>query len=300
MYRCFFLIFLQFFFAGFIAAQEVIDSSNVTLIDSVHKKDSLPGIDTAKRLIIPDSAIEHPVADTVMQKKFSGDNFKNSKKGIKEKDGLFYLLTALLLLFAFLNRLFPKYFNDLYRLFFRTTLNQSQIREQLIQSPLPSLLLNVFFVITGGLYLDFIFRHYQLNFVDDFWLLFFYCCLGLTVIYLIKFSGLKTFGWLFNASEAADSYIFIVFVINKMIGIFLLPVVILLAFTGGSIYSITLTLSYCGIGAFLIYRFILTYIAVRNQISINPFHFFLYLFAFEIAPLLIIYKVLLVILTGTA
>ena len=209
-------------------------------------------------------------------------------------------MIALLLLFAFLNRLFPKYFSDLFRLFFRTTLNQSQIKEQMIQSPLPSLLLNLFFVITGGLYLDFIFRHFHLDPFDNFWLLFLYCILGLSVIYFIKFFGLKIFGWLFNFKDAADSYIFIVFIINKMTGFFLLPVLIFLAFTSGDIYSATLTLSYCGIGVFLIYRFILTYSIVRKQISINPFQFLLYIFAFEIIPLLVIYKVLLSILKRTA
>ena len=42
----------------------------------------------------------------------------------------------------------------------------------------------------------------------------------LAVIYLVKFVGLKIIGWLFNMRHAADSYIFIVFIINKVIGIF--------------------------------------------------------------------------------
>jgi hypothetical protein len=112
-------------------------------------------------------------------------------------------------------------------------------------------------------------------------------------VYFIKFVGLKISGWLFNMEEAAHSYIFIVFVVNKMIGILLLPFIVIIAFTTGDIYSIAFTLSWCLIGALLIYRFILTYTAVRNQVKVNPFHFFLYLCAFEIAPLLLIYKGLL-------
>jgi hypothetical protein len=225
------------------------------------------------------------------------------ESGIRKTNGkelMFYLLVLLLIVFALLRRLFPKYFDDLFRLFFRTTLKQRQIREQLIQMTLPSLLLNGFFVISGGLYLTFLLQHFKLNPSDNFWLLFLYCCFGLSAIYLIKFTGLKVSGWLFNKRDVADSYIFIVFIVNKMIGIMLLPVLFLLAFSLGKVYTIGLTISWCLVAGLLVYRLVLTFSAIRNQIKVNPFHFFLYLCAFEIAPLLLVYKGLLLFFGITA
>jgi len=216
------------------------------------------------------------------------------------KEIMFYGMVALLLLFAVLRSAFPKYYNDLFRLFFRTTLKQRQIREQLMQTPLPSLLMNAFFIITAGLYIAFVLRHYGIDPVGNFWLMSLYCSLGLSVAYFVKFLGLKISGWLFNMPEAAASYIFIVFVVNKMIGILLLPFLILLAFTQGDVYTVALNLSYCLLAGLLAYRFILTFAAVRNQVRVNPFHFFLYLCAFEIAPLLLVYKGLLVYFRQTA
>lgn len=215
------------------------------------------------------------------------------------KEWFFYLLIFLLIVFALLKNAFPKYFADLFRVFFRTTLKQRQISEQLAQTPLPSLLLNGFFIVNAGLYIAFLFSHYTINPVGNFWLLSLYCCLGLSVIYFAKFIGLKAAGWLFNMKEAAEGYIFIVFVINKMIGIILIPFLILLAFTQATLYTASLAFSWCLLGALLFYRVILTYIVIRNQVSVNPFHFFLYLAAFEIAPLLLIYKALLEILRIT-
>jgi hypothetical protein len=212
----------------------------------------------------------------------------------KGKELIFYVMVALLLVFAFLRSAFGKYMNDLFRLFFRTTLKQSQIREQLMQTPLPSLLLNGFFVISGAFYIDFQLIHFGLIEKEVFWIYFLYCGLGLSVVYLAKFLGLKVLGWIFNMREAAGSYIFIVFVINKVIGIFLLPFLIMLAFMDGKAYHVALVSSWFGVAALICYRFILTYAAVRNQVRFNPFHFFLYLCAFEIAPLLLIYKLLLV------
>lgn len=219
---------------------------------------------------------------------------------VSGKDWLFYLLTALLVIYGFLRLLFPKYFSDLFRLFFRTTIKQRQIKEQLMQTPLPSLLLNAFFVLSGGLYASFLLQHFGLNTIGNFWLLLLYCCGGLSVLYFVKFAGLKIAGWLFGMEEAADSYVFIVFVVNKMMGILLLPFLVMIAFTVGDLYSAGLVLSWCMVGALLLYRFILTYAAVRNQVRVNPFHFFLYLCAFEIAPLLLVYKALLVFFRITA
>jgi hypothetical protein len=85
-----------------------------------------------------------------------------------------------------------------------------------------------------------------------------------------------------------------------MIGILLLPFLVLLAFSVNGVYSSGLTLSLCLTGGLLVYRFVLSFAAVRNQVRVNPFHFFLYLCAFEIAPLLLIYKGLLLFFGVTA
>jgi hypothetical protein len=214
-------------------------------------------------------------------------------KQFQGKETLFYVTIVLLIIFGLLKLGFAKYFSDLLRVFFRTTLKQRQIKEQLIQTPLPSLMFNVFFVASAGLYMNYMFHHFKFTPVDNFWLLYLYCCVGLAVIYLVKFVGLKLCGWLFNMRQAADSYIFIVFIINKVIGFSVLPFIILLGFTGGTVYSVSLVLSLCCIGGLFLYRFILGYGAIHNEVRFNLFHFFLYICAFEIAPLLLIYKLLL-------
>lgn len=214
-------------------------------------------------------------------------------KIFKGKETLFYVILGIVFVFALLRMAFAKYFSDLFRVFFRTTMKQRQIREQLMQTPLPSLGFNLFFVASAGLYLDFLLYHFGFKPVDNFWVLYLYCCIGLTAIYMGKFVGLKLCGWMFNMRQAADSYIFIVFIINKVIGIFLLPFLALLAFSQEPVRSVALTLSWCGIMLLFLYRFILGYSTVRNEVRFNLFHFLLYIGAFEVAPLLLIYRLLL-------
>jgi hypothetical protein len=209
------------------------------------------------------------------------------------KDSLFYLLLGILFYFALVRIFFEKYFGNLMTLFFRVSLRQQQIREQVLQTPLPSLLLNFLFIITGGLYACFLLHYSRFAPTINFWLLYVNCMVGLGVIYLVKFLVLKFCGWVFNIARATDTYIFIVFLVNKMLGIFLLPFLILITFSGPSAREIFITISLVMVFVLLMYRVLAAFRPVRNEIKLTPFHFFLYLCAFEIAPLLLIYKVLL-------
>ncbi len=289
-----------------------IDSTNIPGADSSGIMDSSIFRDSIARPI-NDSVSKRPLSRSIPWQAISGIplqeqvllqhpyfNFNtraiplhSERKQFHGKELLFYVITILVLIFALLRLAFFKYFNDLFRVFFRTTMKQRQIKEQLMQTPLPSLVFNGFFVASTGLYINFLLHYFNFIPFNNFWLLYLYCCIGLSIIYLVKFVGLIICGWLFNMQKAADSYIFIVFIINKVIGISLLPFLVLLGFTGGVMYSVSLVLSWCCVGGLLLYRFILGFSAIRNEVRFNLFHFFLYLCAFEIAPLLLIYKLLL-------
>lgn len=216
----------------------------------------------------------------------------STKREWNGKEPFFYITIALLIFFALIRNVFNKYLQDLFRLFFRTTLRQRQIKEQMMEVPLPSLLLNIFFILSGALYLNLVFRHYRLGERYNFWILLVYCIMGFALIYIVKFITLKLCGWLLKLSEATDGYIFIVFATNKILGIALLPFIILLSFTGGFVNEIALTLSLVIVGFFFVYRFYLSYTSIHKLVKIEFFHFLLYLMAFEIAPLLLVNKLL--------
>ncbi len=209
------------------------------------------------------------------------------------KDSLFYLLVAILFYFALIRIFFEKYFNNLMTLFFRVSLRQQQIREQVLQTPLPSLLLNILFIISGGLFACYLLHYSRLGAGVPFWILYLNCMLLLGTIYFVKFLILKFIGWVFSISRATDIYIFIVFLVNKMLGIFLLPLLIVNTFSGPQLREVFITISLAMIFVLWSYRILASFRPVHNEIKLTPFYFFLYLCAFEIAPLLLIYKVLL-------
>lgn len=211
----------------------------------------------------------------------------------ESNDGVFYYIVALVLYLALMRLFFYKYVNTMFTLFFRATLRQQQLREQLLQAPLPALLMNIFFVVSFATYFTLLAIHHRMSFADNFWTTLLYAVIIIASIYVIKYIFLNIVGWIFGISNMVDTYIFIVFLINKMTGIFLLPMIALLAFPSPALLPAMLMVSYILVGGMFFYRFIISYRPVRSEIKVSRLHFFLYLCAFEIAPLLLIYKVLL-------
>jgi hypothetical protein len=301
-----------------LSAQNASDSILRARADSVRIKDSLGRIQKTKDslLQITQAGIAR-AADSVRKivrerRKRIYANFQEAVKenpyfnvnrpalrqGIEirsreNRDAFFYFVIGLVLYFALMRLIFFKYVSTMFTLFFRATLRQQQLREQLLQAPLPALLINIFFIISAATYCTFLADYYRLEFADNFWTTLLYAIILIAGIYLVKFIFLNAVGWIFGISHVTDTYIFIVFLINKMIGIFLLPFIALLAFPTPGLVKPVITVSYILVGGMLLYRFVISYRPVRNEIKLSRFHFFIYLCAFEIAPLLLIYKVLL-------
>jgi hypothetical protein len=181
--------------------------------------------------------------------------------------------------------------------FFNTSLRQSQLTDQLLQAKLPSLLFNIFFIISGGLYVYLLLLHFQLIQTNNKWILIFSSVALMGSIYFIKFCTLKFTGWVTGLKEITNTYIFVTFLINKIIGIYLVPFIIILTYSDNDIVKTVVIISLMSILIFLLLRFFRSYSLLQNQLKISRFHFMLYIIGIEILPLLLIYKGLMVYLS---
>jgi hypothetical protein len=275
-----FLVVFILFFAPFIANSQVIATTH---------PDSLQLI----------SQNYHTKVDRALQQHFFLQSSKppivNSSLKIATKDNsvLFYVLLLLTFILSFFKYFYDRYFNTLFRVFFNTTLRQSQLTDQLLQSKLTSLLFNVFFIITAGFYVYFILKQFNFIIHKPQWQQIFYCIVGVATIYVTKFITLKFTGWLTGKTSIVDTYIFVIFLINKIIGIVLLPVVIVMAFAPEGISSPFFIISMLFIALMLLMRYFRAYGLTQNKLKISRFHFTLYIVGVEILPLLVMYKSLL-------
>lgn len=215
-----------------------------------------------------------------------------------QQDWLVYLVGGVLLLLGIIRTTYLKYFSDLFRAFLNPTLSQRQLKDQLSQSPFPNFLLNAFFVVSLGLYLYLMM--YRLNYPTDAiaWMLIPGLMVLVGIIYAVKYIVLRFCGWLFGNEDLIDAYVFILYLINKILGVLLAPFLVILAFCEPQIAVTSLYISVFFIVLLIVYRYVRSYSLVRQYLSFSKLHFFLYLCAFEVVPVLIITKVLLIWLTG--
>ncbi|WP_321310460.1 DUF4271 domain-containing protein [Marinifilum fragile] len=122
-------------------------------------------------------------------------------------------------------------------------------------------------------------------------LTFFYTLAVFLLIYFGKFVVIRTLAYIFDGAKEGKEYLHTVFIYNKNLGIFLLPVTLSVPFIAD--FAAYLLLNAGIVIALIFYLFRLfrgIKILFRKHVSI--FYMILYLCALEILPLLVIYKLL--------
>jgi hypothetical protein len=99
--------------------------------------------------------------------------------------------------------------------------------------------------------------------------------------------------------EATSGYTFIVFLVNKVLGIVLIPFILLITFSPLEIKQVAITISAGVILALFLYRYLITFGVIRSNLKVSALHFFLYLCAVELLPLVLIYKLLVNFVSGS-
>lgn len=247
-------------------------------------------------------AIQNIPAANSIDKVLSGNKFLNAKaepqyfaNEIKTwkngKELFFYIMCGLLLILGMFKTFYRHYFSTIFTVYFNTSLRQTQLSEQLLQAKLPSFILNILFVLMSGIFVWLLFLNSYSVPPESPYVILQICTIAIAGIYFIKFCFLKFLGWISDIQDITNYYIFIIFLVNKLLAIILIPFVILLAFGKEEWMSIYITSGLLIIGVLIISRYIKSYGLLRQKFPVTPFHFMLFFVGAELLPLLIIYKV---------
>lgn len=244
---------------------------------------------------------------TPLEKLLVDNKYLNSKgtpvsmtvklKKAEDQDLIFYLLSAIIFFFGIIRTTYSKYFTNMFRVFFNSSLRQSQLSDQLLQAKLPSLYFNLLFFVAGGMYVYFLLHRVGVV-AENLNLVFLGLCIaGFSIIYTLKYLTLKLMGWLTGYNDEANTYIFIVFLINKIVGICLIPIVAIIAFSQNTVAEWVIIFSALLIALLMLMRYFRSYGLLQHRLSVSRFHFMLYIFSLEILPLFLMYKAMEVFIT---
>lgn len=118
---------------------------------------------------------------------------------------------------------------------------------------------------------------------------------GVLCTYLLKHIQLLVLSFILPCPEEIQAYNFIILTTNKALGVLLLPLLFLIAYLPSTTQLTALYVSFGLVGLVYVFRTLKGFIAGANLILFRKFHFFVYLCTVEIAPTLILLKLLYVL-----
>lgn len=120
----------------------------------------------------------------------------------------------------------------------------------------------------------------------------FFILLAIAMVYIVRHLVMRFLGWLFPLEKETSLYSFTIMVINLLVGLFLIPVNLLMAFGPENFFKPTFIAGLIMIGILLLIRYLRGLFISANFVVGDFFLFFIYLCTLEIAPLLIGYRLI--------
>ncbi len=209
-------------------------------------------------------------------------------------DWIFPLVILMVAAFAWLRAFYNKYFLQVVSAFFNNNLANQIVRDENILVQRASILLNLVFSLVVALFLYFVSIHFNwsLNGMSFGLSRYIFFALIVSAAYTVKFIVLRICGYLFQVEKETATYIFNIFLINNAVGTLLIPLVLFIAFSSAISTTLLISISVFFIACGFLYRIIRGIIAGFSSPAFSLYYLFLYLCALEIAPLIVLIKVL--------
>lgn len=169
-----------------------------------------------------------------------------------------------------------------------TGLALAQRESQGLAGNTPYYFLYVNFLLNAGFFFFLITKSFRGNLFNN-WLFLLVCFVLAWVVFLSKHLLISMMSALFNVEKDAGRYNFLIVIFNCVLGLFLLPFNFIIAFAN-DIRDFLVSWTVGLVLVFYAYRAIRASRAGLNYLAVDQFHFLLYLCAVEIAPVMLIVK----------
>jgi len=267
----------------------------------VRQTPHLAARDTLKENKSPEESIDHSnpfeikhvpanyaIRDTLLVKK----PIPITSKKTANPNFLFVTISILLLFLTMLVVLNRSLLANIYRAILSDTFLKSVYRFQNNSQTLSYGLFYLFFILNAGLFLFLLLKQMKVDYFSSDPILFFVCVGIIASVYLVRHLVLKIIGVIFPVTKEVGYFNFTILAFNIFLGIALLPINGLISFSGDYIATLCL---YIGVIIFVILysiRQLRGMLLAANFLTYQKFHFIIYLCTVEIAPVIILAKLI--------
>ncbi len=199
---------------------------------------------------------------------------------------------SLLLLLTILITLFRSQALKAYRAFLNDNLLSQLQREREAGGGLPYYFFYGFFLLNAGLFAFLLSRFYGMNLSPVYWISLLYCLGGAVGLFFAKHAVLAFLAIVFPIKKEVQLYNFTIIIFGIMLGFFLLVANLLIAYAPGQYSELVVYGAYAGITAIYLFRSLRGLFIANRFMLFHKFHFLLYICTVEIAPVLVLAKLI--------
>lgn len=219
------------------------------------------------------------------------ENEIHPQKPSRKPAFLFILIVFQLCLLAYLRKTFPKSLEEMTRALTNLTLAQQLYREQELTMPVSAIFYNINFVFSTGIFLFLLNVHYGWTANETPFVSMLFFLWMVIVLYSLKYGTMKFVALIFPFGNEVNHYNFNFFLAQKVAGIILIPINLLIAYSPASLQSAIIILALIMLAIFIIGVSLKGLEISRNLLQHDAFHYFVYICTLEIAPVCILVKV---------
>ncbi len=210
----------------------------------------------------------------------------------QREDWKFYLAFSLLILLALIRFGYAKEFDELFSAFKNLGPSQQMFRELGTGVSFGTVLLNLFSLLVLSLFAFLLLGQFGYLQVDPPWILMLIAVAAVTIFLLARYLLLKAASLLLPFRKEITLYNFYEIQLNRLLGVALFPLVLLLIFAPAPLSTYALYTALAVSAGCILLRYLKGFNIGFNYFGSHLFHFLLYICALEIAPVLIIIRLL--------
>jgi hypothetical protein len=205
-------------------------------------------------------------------------------------DWLIFIIIGSLIILAWLKLFFNKFFDQIIVSMWNFQLGSKFLRDQGIFSRRVGLVLNINFLLIGGLFIYLVLNHFNISplSLKPFYAYILYTSV-LTILLLIRYILTTLTGYIFNQQVYFREYLYHILIIYKNLGIFFIPIVFCIAYIQENLRIYVIICALVLIALAYLFRFIKGFQLIIKKDALI-FYLILYLCTLEILPVLFYYK----------
>jgi hypothetical protein len=207
-------------------------------------------------------------------------------------DWKFWLSLCLLAMLAWIRFGYTKDFQEQMNAFRNWGMNLQMVREIGLGVPFGVVLLNIFSALVISFYSFLLIEHFGLIHIEPSWVLMIGTFVLVAAILFLRYLLLKAAELISTHGKEIKLYIYYELQINRIIGIFLFPFILLIAFSPSPLNIYFFYASIVLLAALIMVRFVKGFNLGISYFGNHLIHFLIYICALEIAPILIVVRLL--------